>query len=94
LYLTEEVEEVVVFPSGALDLASDGSLVGVCAQEVEGDAPRHCDILGGVVVAGNRRQDRRRTAGPDNSAYRIVRGGPAGERPSMMPRSIDRRDLQ
>jgi hypothetical protein len=50
-HLAEQVEEVLIVPSGLFDLRSYGGFLGVGAQEVEGEASQEGDVLGRVVLA-------------------------------------------
>src|SRR5206468_78996 len=50
-HMAQHGEEEAVVPSGALDLAFDGPLVGMLADEVEGELSDEGKVLRSVVLA-------------------------------------------
>jgi hypothetical protein len=53
-HLGKEREEIVLDPSGTFDFASDGGLKSIAPQEIEGEAPKQGEVLGGIVLSGAR----------------------------------------
>ena len=51
--MADESEEEGIVPSGAFDFAFDGPLVGVLAEEVEGELSQESEVLRGVVGAAS-----------------------------------------
>src|SRR6266542_2902161 len=50
--MAEKLDEEGIFPSGALDFSLQGRVVGMTANDVEGEPSQGGEVLRGIVLSG------------------------------------------